>query len=169
MVAPATAAASLAQTLPGPVVPGGRSRSESVQRGLAAVSPGVQFVLVHDAARPLVPSHVISGVVAALRAGADAVIPVLPMVDTVKEVDHADRVVGTPARDSLRRVQTPQGFRLDVLRAAYAAAPESMVTDDAGVAEAHGICVVTVAGDDESFKITTPHDLRIAELLVHQR
>lgn len=169
VVVPATAAESLGRSLTVPVVPGGRTRSDSVQRGLAAVSEAAEFVLVHDAARPLAPPQVVTDVIAALRSGADAAVPVLPMADTVKEIDDESRVVGTVAREKLRRVQTPQGFRLDVLRAAYAATPDAMLTDDAGVVEAHGVPVLTVPGDEEAFKITTPHDLRIAELLVAGR
>lgn len=151
------------------VVSGGRSRSDSVQRGLAAVSSAASFVLVHDAARPLVPAKVVTGVVAALRSGAPAVIPVLPVVDTVKQIDDDHRVTATVAREQLRRVQTPQGFQVEVLRAAYAAAPDAVLSDDAGVVEARGVPVLTVAGDEEAFKITTPHDLRIAELLAAGR
>ncbi|HTZ43103.1 MAG TPA: 2-C-methyl-D-erythritol 4-phosphate cytidylyltransferase [Jatrophihabitans sp.] len=171
VVAPAAAAESLSTVLgPGPVtvVPGGHTRSESVRRGLAALSDSTEFVLVHDAARPLVPTEMISNVVDALLAGAEAVIPVVPVVDTVKRVADG-RVVETVDRGELCRVQTPQGFRLAELRQAYAAAPELVATDDAGVVEAHGGKVVTVAGDETAFKITTPYDLRLAELLVASR
>src|SRR6185437_4823306 len=105
---------------------------------------------------------------AALRNGADAVVPVLPIADTVKRV--ADEVVlATVDRTELCRAQTPQGFRAAILRAAYAAAPELVATDDAGVVEAYGTKVSTVAGDEAAFKITTPDDLRRAELLVSSR
>jgi 2-C-methyl-D-erythritol 4-phosphate cytidylyltransferase len=171
VVAPPAAADSIASTLrsgcplPAVVVPGGLTRSDSVRRGLAALSDAVEFVLIHDAARPLVPASVVAEVIATLRSGSDAVIPVLPVVDTVKRV-AGQQVTETVDRTELRRVQTPQGFRVDVLRAAYAAAPELVATDDAGVAEAHGVQVCTVAGDEAAFKITTAYDLRLAELLV---
>jgi 2-C-methyl-D-erythritol 4-phosphate cytidylyltransferase len=155
-------------TLPCAVVPGGASRTESVRRGLAALGDRPEFVLVHDAARPLVPARLISDVLAALRNGADAVIPVLPIADTVKRVAD-DVVLATVDRTELCRVQTPQGFRAAILRAAYAAAPDLVATDDAGVVEAHGGKVSTVAGDEAAFKITTPDDLRLAELLVSAR
>jgi 2-C-methyl-D-erythritol 4-phosphate cytidylyltransferase len=177
VVAPAAACASLAEQLAAAgfvtaVVPGGTTRPESVQRGLAALNDRVDHVLVHDAARPLVPAGVISAVLAALRSGADAVIPVLPVTDTVKRVDGDGIVTATVERSALRRVQTPQGFAVPVLREAYreltvdgAIGP----TDDAGVVEARGGTVVTVPGDEESFKITTPDDLLLAELLVAAR
>jgi len=174
VVAPPASAEAVAATLigncplPCAVVPGGASRSESVRRGLAALPRGAEFVLVHDAARPLVPAQVISNVLAALRSGADAVVPVLPMVDTVKRVSE-QQVTATVDRAELCRVQTPQGFRLATLQAAYDAAPELIATDDAGVAEAHGVTVSTVPGDEAAFKITTPHDLRLAELLAADR
>ncbi|MEO9237374.1 MAG: 2-C-methyl-D-erythritol 4-phosphate cytidylyltransferase, partial [Jatrophihabitantaceae bacterium] len=98
-------------------------------------------------------------------AGADAVIPVLPVIDTIKRVDAEQRVTGTVDRSELRRVQTPQGFRLAVLLEAHQARPGGDVTDDAGLIEYLGHPVLTVPGDESAFKITTPHDLRLAELL----
>ncbi len=174
VVAPPAAAESIAGAvasscpLPCAVVPGGASRTESVRRGLAALGERTEFVLVHDAARPLVPARLISDVVAALRAGADAVIPVLPVADTIKRVS-GELVQATVDRGELRRVQTPQGFRAATLRAAYAAAPELVATDDAGVVEAFGAKVSTVPGDEAAFKITTAYDLRLAELLAASR
>ena len=170
VVAPPSASHTIASTvtshcpLPCAVVPGGASRTESVRRGLSCLSEQVELVLVHDAARPLVPARLISDVVARLRAGADAVVPVLPVADTIKRVAD-ESVVSTVDRAELRRVQTPQGFRAATLRAAYAAAPELVATDDAGVVEAYGTKVSTVPGDEAAFKITTPYDLRLAELL----
>jgi 2-C-methyl-D-erythritol 4-phosphate cytidylyltransferase len=174
IAAPAAAVETIACTVAAPcplpcaVVPGGASRTESVRRGLAALADRPDFVLVHDAARPLVPARLISDVVAALRAGSDAVIPVLPVADTVKRVAD-DLVLATLDRAELRRVQTPQGFRAAILQAAYAAAPELVATDDAGVVEAYGAKVSTVLGDEAAFKITTPYDLRLAELLASSR
>lgn len=173
VVAPASAVAAVTESLAGcpvPVVtvPGGRTRSDSVRRGLAALSGQAEFVLVHDAARPLVPARVTAEVVAALRAGSEAVVPILPVVDTVKRVVDGT-VRETVDRTELCRVQTPQGFRTSTLRAAYAAAPELVATDDAGVVEAHGVKVDTVAGAEQAFKITTPYDLRLAEQLLAER
>ena len=147
------------------VVAGGVTRQESVLRGLAVLADAVEFVLVHDAARPLVTAAVISSVVDALVAGADAVIPVLPVVDTVKRVDPSGQVLQTVDRSDLRLVQTPQGFRRTVLVAAHAGT-DAPLTDDAGLVEAAGLAVRTVPGDEQAFKVTTAHDLRLARQLV---
>ena len=108
------------------VVVGGRTRQQSVAAGLSAVWPDVEFVLVHDAARALTPPAVFSRVIAALEDGRDAVLPVLPVVDTLKRV-AADAVVEAVDRASLAAAQTPQGFRRDILQAAYAAASADLV------------------------------------------
>jgi 2-C-methyl-D-erythritol 4-phosphate cytidylyltransferase len=144
------------------VVAGGATRQDSVAAGLAALPPEVDAVLVHDVARAFVPAEVIDRVVAALRDGADAVIPTRPVTDTIKRVDARGRVVETVERSTLVAVQTPQGFRRDVLVAAHAAGPIG-VTDDAGLVEALGGTVVAVDGADEAFKITRPWDLLLAE------
>lgn len=168
VVAPAAACETIATGLPAAarVVPGGLSRQESVRRGLAALAGDVEFVLVHDAARPLVTGTMIAAVISALRAGAQAVIPVLPVIDTIKRLDEAGLVRDTVDRSELCRVQTPQGFRLALLRQAHSAGELAGVTDDAGLVEALGRPVATVPGDEAAFKITTPYDLRLAELLV---
>lgn len=150
------------------VVAGGATRQASVDRGLAVLGPGIGSVLVHDAARPLVPGSVISAVVAALRAGEQAVIPVLPVVDTVKRVDGAGLVTATLDRAELRAVQTPQGFSRAALATAHRIAAERSltdVTDDAGLLEALGVPVRTVPGAEICFKITTPYDLRLAHAM----
>ena len=164
VVAPPLLVESAASLVPtAAVVAGGRTRQESVDRGLAALAEDVDAVLVHDVARPFVPAEVISRVVAALAGGADAVIPALPVVDTVKRVDDSDAVIETLDRTALRAVQTPQGFRRCVLAAAHAGADDAAVTDDAALVEARGIRVVVVEGADELFKITRPWDLALAE------
>lgn len=149
------------------VVVGGAERTDSVRAGLAA-APGHDYVLVHDAARPLTPAPMIVRVVDALRAGASAVIPVLPVADTVKRVDADGAVLATVDRADLRAVQTPQGFTAEALHAAYAAAPGALATDDAGLVERAGGTVATVAGDPLAMKITTAFDLRIAQVLVEE-
>ena len=149
------------------VVAGGAQRQDSVRLALAALPGEVDLVLVHDAARCLVPAPVVEAVVEALHAGAAAVIPVLPMSDTVKQVDGT-RVVGTLDRAVLRAVQTPQGFRRDVLERAHAASC-SAATDDAWLVEALGEVVSTVPGNDEGFKITRPLDLVLAEAVLALR
>jgi 2-C-methyl-D-erythritol 4-phosphate cytidylyltransferase len=148
------------------VVEGGPTRRESVAQGLAQVSSDVDAVLVHDVARPFIPIGVISRVIQALVGGADAVIPVLPVADTIKRV-NGSAVIATVDRSQLRAVQTPQGFRRTVLAAAHANAAND-APDDAALVEALGIAVAVVDGADESFKITRPWDLRVAEMMVRQ-
>ncbi|NLE79343.1 MAG: 2-C-methyl-D-erythritol 4-phosphate cytidylyltransferase [Rhodococcus sp.] len=166
VVVPADMIHTVAALLPDgvQVVVGGRERTDSVRAGLDA-APDAELVLVHDAARALTPPDLIRRVVAELRAGSDAVIPVLPVVDTIKTVDGAGVVVGTPNRADLRAVQTPQGFSARVLRDAYEAAGET-ATDDAGLVERMGQSVRTVAGEPHAFKITTQLDLLLARALV---
>jgi 2-C-methyl-D-erythritol 4-phosphate cytidylyltransferase len=122
---------------------------------------------VHDAARPLTPPDVVTRVLAALADGAQAVVPVLPVVDTTVVVDAAGTVTAAPDRSSLRRVQTPQGFDRAALAAAYAALPDGAeLTDDAAVVRAAGIPVHTVPGDERAAKVTVAHDLTLAGLQV---
>ncbi|MFT4136494.1 2-C-methyl-D-erythritol 4-phosphate cytidylyltransferase [Microbacterium sp.] len=139
------------------VVAGGASRQESVAAGLVAVWPDVEIVLVHDAARALTPPEVFDRVVAAVASGQDAVLPVLPMVDTVKRV-RGRSVLAAVDRDELAVAQTPQGFRRDILESAYRTA-RTAFTDDAALVQAAGHEVFTVPGDALSFKITAPADL----------
>ncbi|MFG2135301.1 2-C-methyl-D-erythritol 4-phosphate cytidylyltransferase [Streptomyces sp. NPDC048650] len=157
------------------VVPGGETRQESVRLGLAALPDAVDVVLVHDAARPLVPVETVDAVVAAVRAGAPAVVPALPLADTVKQVEPRDEgapepVVGTPERALLRAVQTPQGFDLATLRKAHDTLVEGEgATDDAGLVERLGQPVVVVPGHEEAFKVTRPLDLVLAEAVLARR
>ena len=116
-------------------VSGGATRSDSVRAGLAALPPTVEVVLVHDAARPLASRAIFDAVINAIRAGADAAVPAVPVPDTLKRVDGA-RVLETVARDDLVAVQTPQAFRIDALRAAHAG--DGRATDDAGLVEQSG-------------------------------
>lgn len=148
------------------VVPGGESRQESVAHALAATGPEYQIVLVHDAARPLMPLSVIDAVIGAVQAGQAAAIPGLPVTDTIKEVGADHVVVRTPARAKLRAVQTPQAFQRSILEEAHRRATDSIATDDAALVEAAGYPVLVVPGDPLGFKITHPQDLqRAAELL----
>lgn len=149
------------------VVTGGASRQESVAAGLAAVWADVDVVLVHDAARALTPPAVFERVIDAVRAGAAGVLPVLPVVDTIKRVEN-DVVVSGVDRSELSAAQTPQGFDRAVLTAAYLAADQEY-TDDAAVVAAFGREVAVVAGDPLSFKITTPADLDRARAVVSLR
>jgi 2-C-methyl-D-erythritol 4-phosphate cytidylyltransferase/2-C-methyl-D-erythritol 2,4-cyclodiphosphate synthase len=155
------------------VVPGGATRQQSVALALAAVpEDGYEVVLVHDAARALTPPATIAAVVDAVLAGSPAVIPVLPVADTIKSahVDEAGRtIVGqTVDRSGLRAVQTPQGFRRDVLARAHAAAGHD-ATDDAGLVESLGEPVGMIPGHVEAFKVTTPFDLVLAEAVLARR
>ena len=159
-----------------------RSRQASVALGLAAALaavPQADVVIVHDAARALTPPEVTQRVVAAVRAGHEAVVPALPVTDTVKEVGvsaagQPEPVVATPRRTRLRAVQTPQGFETSVLVAAHRAGAERAgdealaASDDAGLVEACGGSVVVVAGDERAMKVTTPMDLALAELLLER-
>lgn len=158
------------------VVAGGETRRQSVRRALAALPADVTGVLVHDAARPLAPSELVRVVVGAVVAGAAAVVPVLPLADTVKEVDPTGRVTATLDRSRLRTVQTPQGFTREVLVRAHAAAgsdeqPEGSgtagaATDDAALVERIGVPVSVVPGDPMAFKITNAFDFALADLLI---
>lgn len=150
------------------VVAGGARRSDSVKVALLAAPSDSDVVLVHDAARCLTPASLFADVVDAVRSGATAVVPALPVVDTIKSVDPTGIVTGTVDRAPLRAVQTPQGFDYSVLKAAYAAA-ETDFTDDAGLIESQGIDVLTIPGDPLAFKITTPWDLNLATWLLTDR
>jgi 2-C-methyl-D-erythritol 4-phosphate cytidylyltransferase len=150
------------------VVAGGADRAESVRLALVALSGDPDFVLVHDAARALTPPALIVRVVDALRAGHDAVVPVLPLSDTIKAVDADGVVLGTPERAGLRAVQTPQGFASDLLLRAYRDAGAADFTDDASLVEHLGGQVQVVEGDPLAFKITTQLDLLLAHAIVRR-
>jgi 2-C-methyl-D-erythritol 4-phosphate cytidylyltransferase len=149
------------------IVTGGAHRSDSVRAALHSV-PDADVVVVHDAARCLTPISVIQTVVQTVLAGAPAVVPVLTVVDTIKQVDADGCVIRTVDRSALRAVQTPQGFHADLLRRAHQAA-SALATDDAGLVEALGVPVTTLPGHPHAFKITTPFDLAVAEMLAGGR
>ncbi|WP_407838499.1 2-C-methyl-D-erythritol 4-phosphate cytidylyltransferase [Streptomyces sp. DSM 116496] len=161
------------------VVPGGETRQESVRAGLDALPADITAVLIHDAARPLVPVDTVDSVVEAVRDGALAVVPALPLSDTVKEVEpgrpgEPEPVVSTPVRARLRAVQTPQGFDLATLRLAHEklarlSGDGEGATDDAGMVEQLGVTVVAVPGHEEAFKVTRPLDLVLAEAVLARR
>ena len=142
------------------VVAGGVERTDSVAAGLRALEPGVDVILVHDAARALAPTALFDRVVTAVREGYDAVVPGLAVHDTVKQVDDAGLVTSTPERDGLRAVQTPQGFTWDALRRAHAGG--AVATDDAALVERAGGRVLVIEGDPRAEKITTAADLQNA-------
>jgi 2-C-methyl-D-erythritol 4-phosphate cytidylyltransferase len=150
------------------LVVGGPTRTASVRTALAEAGDRCDAVLVHDAARPLTPPDVVARVLRAVAAGAPAVVPVLPVVDTTVTIDHDGLLAGTLPREELRRVQTPQGFARDALVAAYGRLPEGAeLTDDAAVVRAAGFPVATVLGDERAAKVTVAHDLALAELQVN--
>lgn len=161
-------------------VEGGATRNDSVRSGLAALKPGTERVLIHDAARALTPPEVFREVTLALVRGAHAVIPVLPVVDTIKQVANdgsgtSPHVTGTPARESLRAVQTPQGFHAPTLleaherAAGWTPAEAAAITDDAMLMEMLGERVDTVPGAAAALKITTKPDLTLASSMLQER
>lgn len=155
------------------VVDGGLERRDSVALGLAVLSERVGIVLVHDAARALTPVRVFNGVVAAVRAGHAAVVPTIPVVDTLKKVrttPTGEAVVATIDRSTVRVAQTPQGFLRETLMRAHAEVGRGHAsTDDAGMVEVMGPRVFSVPGDPRSMKITTSHDLAVADVWLRQR
>lgn len=153
------------------LVAGGPERTDSVAAGLAALPNECQVILVHDAARPFVDTPLINRVINGVRAG-HAIVPALPVSDTIKELDAADsaRVARTLPRERLRRVQTPQGFPRRMLEEAHARAGRDGVagTDDAALVERLGGAVWIVAGDPANLKVTTAEDLALAEYLARR-
>jgi 2-C-methyl-D-erythritol 4-phosphate cytidylyltransferase len=152
------------------LVAGGAQRSDSVRSALAAVPAECARIVVHDGARPLLPVAVLERTLRAAVGGAAAV-AVLPLADTVKEVDDAGRVVATPDRARLRAAQTPQVFPATLLREAHRRAVVDGVTgtDDAALVERIGGTVLAVAGSPENLKITTPEDLLVAAAFLARR
>jgi 2-C-methyl-D-erythritol 4-phosphate cytidylyltransferase len=138
-------------------VPGGETRADSVRAGLAEVPADAVVVLVHDAARPLLPEEVIERVLAPLSEGWDGAVPGLPVADTLKRVAADGAIAETVSRDGLWAVQTPQAFPADVLRAAVADGAEA--TDCSSLVEARGGRVKVVPGDPRLLKVTTTDDL----------
>jgi 2-C-methyl-D-erythritol 4-phosphate cytidylyltransferase len=148
------------------VVAGGATRAESVRAGLAAIPNDADVIVVHDAARALASTALFVTALDALVDDVDAVIPGLPVTDTLKRV-HDDRVVGTVPRDDLIAVQTPQVFRAATLRAAHASGGDA--TDDAAFIEAAGGVVAWVAGAPENVKLTHPNDIALMESYIERR
>lgn len=145
------------------IVAGGATRSASVRAGLAAVPPGADVIVVHDAARPLATAPLWRAAIDAVRAGADAALCAVPVTDTVKRV-HDGRVVATLDRAELVAVQTPQAFRASALRAAHRGGADA--TDDGALVEAAGGRVVVVPGSIANIKLTHRHDVLVAEALL---
>jgi len=167
--AAAASAAGVRDDLEVIVVPGGAHRGDSVSAGLRSLTKRPTVVLVHDVARALAPASLFTAVIEAVRAGHPAVVPGLPVVDTIKQVDVTGRVVATPDRSALRAIQTPQGFTGELLLGVHETFAESdPVTDDAALVERLGTPVHVIPGDGRALKITTPEDLVLAETLLER-
>jgi len=153
----------------GPVpggVPGGNRRRDSVLAGLSEVPDEIEYVVVHDAARPLAKKEMVEALIdTLLTRDIDGVVPAVPVRDTLKEVDDKDVVSRTLPRDHCVAVQTPQGFATKALRAAHAAT-EGSYTDDAAMVEENGGRVVVIPGDPRNMKVTFPEDLAVVRALV---
>jgi 2-C-methyl-D-erythritol 4-phosphate cytidylyltransferase len=161
VVAPADEARLREEFAPSDVVvaAGGDTRSASVRNGLACVPDAVETIVVHDGARPLASDVLFDAVIAAVRAGADAAVPGVPVADTLRDVDG-----GAVDRSRLVAVQTPQAFAAGPLRRAHAGG--ATATDDATLVEGIGGKVVVVPGEPTNFKITTPADLAMARVVL---
>ncbi|HLY83788.1 MAG TPA: 2-C-methyl-D-erythritol 4-phosphate cytidylyltransferase [Acidimicrobiales bacterium] len=167
VVVPQSDVASMVEFGADGVVGGGATRSASVRAGLTVVPASAEVIVVHDAARPLAGPGLWSAVLSALAAGAEAVVPAVAVSDTIKRVSSDGEVLETLGRSELVAVQTPQGFRADVLRAAHRSGADA--SDDAALVEAAGGRVVVVPGDPHNLKITDPADLELAEVLLARR
>lgn len=151
------------------VIVGGTERQYSIANGLAALNKNTDIVLVHDGARPLTSKAVITAVVEEARQGG-AAITAVPAKDTIKIINADHVVTATPERRSLWTVQTPQGFKREIILQAYqkAAMENFLGTDDASLVERLGVTVKVVEGDYSNLKITTPEDLIIAEAFLRK-
>lgn len=148
------------------IINGGVTRTASVRAGLATIRDP-DAILIHDAARPgLSPSLVLS-LIAELKAGASAVAPALPVADTLRRADANGRIVEEVSREGVMRMQTPQAFRAETIRAAYAALPaDASMTDDIAVARAHGVEAKLIPGDAKLMKMTYPEDMTMLERML---
>lgn len=139
------------------IVPAGQERADSVRNGLSAVGPDIDGVLIHDGARPKVSLELIESLKKSLLSH-QAVIPVIPVIDTIKVVRN-ELVVSTPKRSELYQVQTPQAFHTAVIRSAYANVDVTACTDDAMVIERYGLPVLAIPGERNNLKVTNPEDI----------
>lgn len=151
------------------VTEGGPERQDSVRLALAAMPSTWDQVLIHDGARPILREELVQRLIGGLLQ-APAVVPALPVTDTVKRVDGQGYILETVPRADLRRVQTPQAFEVSLLRQSHARAVTEgrTVTDDAALLEAYGERVLTVAGDPYNIKVTVPTDLPLADLYLKE-
>ncbi|QGZ95149.1 bifunctional 2-C-methyl-D-erythritol 4-phosphate cytidylyltransferase/2-C-methyl-D-erythritol 2,4-cyclodiphosphate synthase [Terricaulis silvestris] len=149
------------------IVEGGASRTASVRAGLAAIADA-EAILIHDAARPGLSPSTVTALLAAL-ASADGAAPALPVADSLRRIDADRRVIGEVERDGLMRVQTPQAFRADMLRAAYAALGDQVMSDDLAVVRAGGGRCVLILGDPRLMKLTYAEDFAVLDRLMGER
>lgn len=150
------------------VIAGGSTRQQSVRLALADVGSAVELVLVHDAARPLTPLDVTARVLDALRGGAAAAVPVVPVADSLRRI-RSDGGNAAVARTAIRAVQTPQGFRRQLLVRAHTEIDDLEAFDDAALVEQIGVPVTMVEGSQLAFKVTGPLDLLLAEAVLAAR
>jgi len=154
------------------IIPGGKTRAESVYSALQAISPYTEIVLIHDGIRPFVTPETIRAVAQA-AATYGAAIAATPVIDTIKQADAQGKITSTPARSTLWQAQTPQGFTYEIVTRAYAAAYAdgilSTATDDASLAERLNIPVHIVPSPPTNIKITTQTDLSLAEILMNKQ
>jgi 2-C-methyl-D-erythritol 4-phosphate cytidylyltransferase/2-C-methyl-D-erythritol 2,4-cyclodiphosphate synthase len=163
--APRYSEATAGLSLP-PPVGGGQTRQESVRLGLEALSKAApEFVLIHDAARPLVSSGLIQSVISALASGADAVLPLLPVADSLRRMDDGGAGAAVP-RDGIFRAQTPQGFVYRAIRETHQRFAGSNTSDDIALAERAGMKIIAVPGEEANIKVTAASDIDLAERLL---
>ncbi len=148
------------------IVAGGASRTASVREALAVLPAGCNLVAIHDGARPLLEKAQLLAVLAAAKKTGAAILAE-PVTDTIKQVDEAGHIVATLPRETLWQAQTPQVFRADIIKNAYAQNLEA--TDDAFLVEALGQPIVIVPGEKDNIKLTVPADLLLAELIIEAR
>tara|TARA_B100001113_G_scaffold347492_1_gene339968 strand:- start:324 stop:1010 length:687 start_codon:yes stop_codon:yes gene_type:complete len=146
------------------VIVGGELRQHSVQLAVKAMSNKINNVLVHDGARPIVKQRIINDLLAE-KEKYNAVIPAIPVTDTIKVVDKDSMVIKTLTRQSLRAVQTPQLFSVKCLKMIYQKAPQEVYTDEAMLVEGQGVLVKTIPGDPQNIKLTYPNDLQALEII----
>lgn len=151
------------------ITEGGRERTDSVYEGLRLIDKNTQIVLIHDGVRPLVSSSLIQSVIRQTEIY-DAVVPGIPIKETVKEKDEYDVVVKTLSRDKLYLIQTPQGFKYSLLKKAYQQAKSEKLkaSDDAGLLERLGQKIKIIPGEESNIKITTFFDFKFTEILLRE-
>lgn len=151
------------------LIAGGKTRRESVYAGLKAFSAAIDYVIIHDGARPLLTKQVLNQVIESLPDYRALTVGV-ELKDTIKRIDQGTLVVETPNRSEFVSIQTPQAFAYDLLMRAHQEAPAQIpVTDDASLVERLGYPVKVVKGSDENIKITTRFDLQVAEMILMNR